>query len=331
MCSEIHVKNKRGLAEDFIGWVSDDGNLKVVALYDRLNRIARFKVICEICSKDPELFPEGYFVSTKQRLTMQQKPCGCSPKYEWSKDQILLKAQRVAENKRIKIHGIAGDFHGTKSKLDCECLIDGHRWKPVAYDFTDKGTGCPKCVNVAKLSDEHMVTTCKQLCDSMNYKFIGFPCGIKNSKSRFEYECPTHGIRNVSYQDFVNGKRRCKECYKESNNSNGNGFFPKKAQEQDFLYVLNFNDEFLKVGRSFDVKDRIDNLGMPSVSGMKNIKKFRVYTATHREIYNYEQKILNKLRPQYQHFCDWTTEALLMESLDDLNKLLNDCNFIRVL
>ena len=53
--------------------------------------------------------------------------------------------------------------------------------------------------------------------------------------------------------------------------TNGNGFYPERAEEQDFLYVLNFDDKFIKVGRSFDVDERIKDLKKPSVSGIKNI------------------------------------------------------------
>lgn len=163
----------------------------------------------------------------------------------------------------------------------------------------------------------------------MNYEVIGFPNGYKNNRSRFEYICPKHGKQSVKYTNFVNNGTRCGGCWKES--GNGNGYFPERAEEQDFLYVLNFNDQFIKIGRSFDVDSRIDNLKTPSVSGIENINKFRIFTATHQEIYNYEQEILNELRPKYQYFCDWTTETLINESLPDLNKILDECQFNRIL
>ena len=49
----------------------------------------------------------------------------------------------------------------------------------------------------------------------MNYNVIGFVDGYKNQKSRFEYECPKHGVQNVGYNDFINKNTRCPCCWKE--------------------------------------------------------------------------------------------------------------------
>ena len=52
-------------AEDFVGWKSPDGKLEVIGIAGKQGRITTFKVTCTECSKDPELFPDGYFVSLK--------------------------------------------------------------------------------------------------------------------------------------------------------------------------------------------------------------------------------------------------------------------------
>ena len=63
------VENKKKIekAEDFIGWKSEDGKLEVIGIVKK-SKHTTFKVTCTECSKDKELFPDGYFVSTKSNL-----------------------------------------------------------------------------------------------------------------------------------------------------------------------------------------------------------------------------------------------------------------------
>lgn len=95
----VTIKKKQQKAEDFIGWKSKDNNLEVTGIvgrYDGGN--ATFKVTCKICSQDPELFPLGYFISTRQALEDGGKPCGVltvldgrtGKSYCGSKDLLVL-------------------------------------------------------------------------------------------------------------------------------------------------------------------------------------------------------------------------------------------------
>ena len=63
---------------------------------------------------------------------------------------------------------------------------------------------------------------------------------------------------------------------------------------------------------------------IPSVSGIKNITKLRIFTATHQEIYDYEQELHNELRERnFQHYVDWSTECFENDCQFILNKLLD--------
>ena len=103
--------------------------------------------------------------------------------------------------------------------------------------------------------------------------------------------------------------RRCGGCARDENirrlreDGNGNGYYPERKDETDFLYVLSFNNQFIKVGRSFDIDERIKGLKKPSESGIKKIYKLRIFTATHQEIYDYEQELHSELRERnFQHY-----------------------------
>jgi hypothetical protein len=326
-------------SEDFIGWKSDDGLLEVVGIHGRTgkkNNVTTFKVICHKCKKDKELFPDGYFVTVKQHLINGQKPCGCSKSPKWTKEQYLILARRTAKGRFI-VHSFSEEFRGSNTKLNLECLIDGRKWTASISNIINNGSGCQMCkarmLGYDKRNDEQEVLSkCKTICKVEGYEHIGFVDGYKNNQSLFEYKCPTHGIQNVSYTNFISG-RRCKLCWKERQKDlgNGNGYYPDRKDEIDYLYVLSFNDEFIKVGRSFDVERRISKNELQKESGVSNIIKIRILTGTHREIYDLEQELHSELRERnFQHHVDWSTECFTSDSLPFLKMLLDKCGLEEV-
>lgn len=339
----VENKNKREKPENFIGWKSEDGKLEVIGIAGKQGTKALYKVTCTECSKDPELFPDGHFVSTKGNLVRGKKPCGCSNKPKWVDWRYLILARRAGEKRNFVVHGFAEEFKNAHTKLNLECLKDGHKWTASIDSITNSGYGCPKCKGVnseaQKKTPEHVaLQKCIDICKEMNYDVIGFVDGYKGAnKTRFEYTCKIHGKQNVSYNDFVNMGSRCSGCWKDiqpeiiRDNGNGNGYYPERKDEQDFLYVLNFNNKFIKVGRSFDVDERIKGLKYKSGVPKNKIHKLRIFTATHQEIYDYEQELHNELRARnFQHYVSWSTECFENDSLFVLNKMLDECGLEEV-
>lgn len=285
------MKKKREKPEDFIGWKSPDGKLEVVGIIEK-SKHTTFKVTCTECSKDKALFPDGYFVSQKGDLVRGRKPCGCSKKPEWFDWQYLILA-------RIN-------------------------------DIINIGNGCPKCAGNARPTEQEALQKCVDICKEMDYNAVGFVDGYKGAhKTRFEYICKIHGKQNASYHDFVNGGRRCGVCAKDL--GNGNGYYPERKDETDFLYILNFNGKFIKVGRSFDVNERLKDLRTLSKTPIKKIHKLRIFTATHQEVYDLEQELHSELRERnFQHYVDWSTECFENDSQFILNKLLDNCGLTEI-
>lgn len=315
-------------AKQFIGWKSEDGKLEIIGIAGKQGRITTFKVTCTECSKDPELFPDGYFVSAKGELIKGSKPCGCGRNVRWKDWQYLILARRVAKDRFI-VHGFSGEFKNTYTKLNLECLKDGHKWT-ASINNVMKGRGCSKCAGVYKPKEQEALQKCINICKENNYDVVGFLDGYKNNKlSRFEYICKIHGKQNVSYNDFVNHGTRCGGCAMDL--GNGNGYYPERKDEVDFLYILNFNDKFIKVGRSFDVNERIKGLRTASKIPKKKIHKLRIFTATHQKIYDYEQELHTELRERnFQHHVDWSTECFENDCQFILNNLLDSCGLEEV-
>lgn len=86
--------------EDFVGEIFNNGKLRVIGIHGKGNRYQTlYRVTCTECSKDPELFPEGYFISTKGNLLKGQIPCGCAKSPRWEGWQWLIRARRAAEGR----------------------------------------------------------------------------------------------------------------------------------------------------------------------------------------------------------------------------------------
>jgi len=229
-------KRKTEKAEDFVGWISPDGKLKVVGIIEK-SRHTKFKVECSECSKDRELFPNGYFSSTKSNLLGGGKPCGCARCTKWKDWQFLILAKRVGEKKNFIVHGFSEDFHGTSTKVTVECIKDGYIWKAPLTNLLSYKSGCKKCSKKYTPTEQEATNTCIMLCKEINYKFIGFTDGYKTVYSKFEYLCPKHGKHKTSYTKFVKSNNRCPDCAKET--TSFNGYFLNRDDKQDFLYVLN--------------------------------------------------------------------------------------------
>lgn len=318
-------KKKPQKAEDFIGWVSPDGKLKVIGIIEK-SKHTKYKVECSECSKDKELFPDGYFVGYKNNLLSGQKPCGCSKQTKWKSWQYLILARRVGEKKDFIVHGFMGEYKGNNSKLQIECVKDGYRWNACLTNLLSYKSGCKKCSNRYTPTKQEALEQCISICTEMKYEFVGFPNDYKNVYSRFEYICPTHGLQNVGYTKFVKSGNRCGDCARDL--SCFNGYFSERAEEQDYLYILNFDNKFIKIGRAFDVTDRIKRLKNLSKIPIDKIYKLKIFTSSHQEVYDYEQEILKNLRILgFQYYVNWTNECFENECLSYLNKMLDLCEF----
>lgn len=328
-------ESRREKAEDFIGWKSEDGKLEVIEMLPRIPyKNVAYKVTCTECSKDPELFPDGYFISTKSNLRKGVKPCGCSNKPKWEDWQYLIITRRIGEKRGFIVHGFAEEFKNHKTKLNLECIKEHCNWKTSVNCIMNK-QGCPKCKNTTlseqkKIPENIALERCIRICNEMGYTPIGFVEGYERAvKTKFKYVCKTHGEQVVTYNKFVNSGNRCPKCAKDIRKQYASGFYgyyPERKEEQDYLYILNFNDKFIKVGRSFDVDERIKKLR--SESKIKKIYKLRIFTATHQEIYDFEQELHNELRERnFQHYVGWSMECFENDCQYVLNKLL-DSNLV---
>lgn len=245
------------IVDDFIGQTSKDGKLKVIGVAGRYGSHLKYKVTCEICTPDTELFPDGYFTITKGHFLNDRKPCGCSESPKWTKEQVLINAKREGDKKCFIVHGFAEPFKGRDTKLDCECKIDGCKWNPPAGSVITCGKGCPDCGKRSRISkrtlpEDTALKSCIDICKQEGYTPVGFVDGYTNARnSYFHYICPKHGPHSIVYYSFVNRGSRCPSCAESGYDRNKPGR----------VYLTKWNNDnvsFLKFGiTNFELNKRI--------------------------------------------------------------------------
>lgn len=139
----------------------------------------------------------------------------------------------------------------------------------------------------------------KGICKERNHNFIRWVDKTKTtSHCRFEWSCEFGHICEMSVDNYRRGKG-CKHCAV----STGNGYFPSRRDEDDYLYVMKINEDntnpknYFKVGRSFNPERRSKELkGEVNRKDERNMDFYPVIylKGSHGKIYNLEQKIHKK-------------------------------------
>lgn len=124
----------------------DSGQLKVVGWCGRRATKKLYILKCMECSKDPELFGEGYFVSIKNSLiNIKAIPCGCAVYPKWSKEQYELLCIRKATEVTCDFIGFTGEWNGAYTTAEFYCAVHD-KWESTISNFTNyQRLGCPRC------------------------------------------------------------------------------------------------------------------------------------------------------------------------------------------
>lgn len=207
---------KKNKPEDFVGWCSQDGKLTVIGIADQKTKtgLKLYKVICSICSKDLELYPDGYFIATKNNLLKGSVPCGCSVRQIKTAKQMLILSQRANKTSDFDVISQSGEYKGNMTKFMCICKNNSqHKWSPSFASLVNAGiAGCPYCNGKHNYTEDEAKEKCVAICKENSYEFIGFPSGYKNNLSLLNYDCSLHGRQEVRFHNFVTVGNRCPKC-----------------------------------------------------------------------------------------------------------------------
>ena len=293
-----------------LGWKCPNKNISIVG-YTSTGDRRDYHVVCSICSKDKELFPFDYFISQKPRLLKGILPCGCSERYRYTYEQYLIRLKRVIPDHYI-ILKMYSEFRGNLTILEVKCLLDNKTFYPTINSFLS-GSGCPLCGGNALPDENTLLLQCNDAAIRHGYIPVGFKKdGIFNNKTKYSYFCKSHGVQHVRPYYLINNLSKCPDCKREI--IPYFGYYDLLKEKNDFLYILNFNDEYIKIGRSFDVARRIADLKLKSKC--TNISCIALYSGLHWQVWDIEQQCHKHLRLLgYEHLESlWTNETFCFES-----------------
>lgn len=208
---------------------SKNENLKLLGWSGKNKCNAKYYIFhCSICEKRPELFGEGYFRSLKGKITSGGMPCGCSTKYEWSKEQYRVLCKEKARNLGFAFIDFKDEWLHQNTKIYLLCCEHGIWDTCTIANLLLRESGCPKCGiertrrSMLKPDEEMIASFFASGAFHLDTKF--WRSDRKSSQGRPVYwwlycpDCNSEG--EATSVDLQNGKRPCscsknrqQECY----------------------------------------------------------------------------------------------------------------------
>lgn len=216
------IDNVYGLQQD--DWscqrptFGEEGQLEVVGWSGEQGRGSKLYILkCCECSKDSELFGEGYFKSQKGGLIRGMIPCGCSKSYRRTEKQWEIICKRVVSDRDLEFIGFEGEWKNSNTKVRILCKKHGPWDTGTITSTVNGGCGCPKC------HVENIWRTSIKPDDVMIASFFDSGCfhpdtkfwrserrGYRGHKTFWFMHCPDCGITGEAFSGHLQrGTRPC--------------------------------------------------------------------------------------------------------------------------
>ncbi|MBU3186666.1 hypothetical protein [Clostridium estertheticum] len=119
-------------------------------------------------------------------------------------EEVINKVKVI--NPNIKI--LSKEYINISTKLECECLIDGHRWGVSLNAISSKGRGCPVCGGSIRLTIEDVKENISIISPSVEILSNIY----KNAGTDLQCKCKIDGyIWTTTYRSLRAGKG-CPKC-----------------------------------------------------------------------------------------------------------------------
>ena len=213
--------------------------------------------------------------------------------------------------------------------------VKGRLWEiicPVCKedDYTTKG-GCSYTfeADIGSLKKGHLSCRCSRnhkwtkaermyqittICNEVGGSFENYNPIRNLGKERFTFICKEDHRSCTSVDNFFHKRGKCRICA-DLVRRTGNGYYEGRVLENDTLYIVKFPSGYIKVGRSFRIKQRMKELRRlsketPEVIGL--------YTGIHAEVYKFEQDLHKYLKSKMfnENTPDWSTELFSINALE---------------
>lgn len=161
-----------------------------------------------------------------------------------------------------------------------------------------KGRVSCRCSKSVRWKKEHIEFQISQLLIKESHCIdFSWVTPYNNKKSKFHWSCIQGHSCTTSVTKFLNGKQRCDSCAREDGKW---GYYTYRQEEEDNLYLLQLcskdvnnsvTESFIKLGRTFDIKDRLARLrrcyAVELIASNKGL---------HKDVFLLEQEYLKSLR-----------------------------------
>lgn len=327
---------------DFLDRGSQDPSLRYERIADKTKTplqevMQRIRKYCKEAGTTFKGFPDGY-INSKSRITfvcqkghVRNTKVDCFDKSvckTCKTDKTLdtkAKGKKVIAEEKIKGE-LDGLFLGWVDNNKRFKTTDHFRWRckknhycETSYAaFKQKGVGCRKCNNGrVMITEQNLLQKLLPLIESEGGKFLCWEGTYTGMTSKFRWLCK-NGHQTTPYVNhYIHKGTRCCKC------ARGNyGYYSSREQEKDYLYVIQFNSDYIKVGRSFEPSRRVGEL--IDDSGIVDLKALHLYTGTHEKVFEFEQYCHDKLEIEgyYHSESEWTIETFHKESYDSILNLV---------
>jgi hypothetical protein len=250
----------------------EEGQIEVVGWSGKYGTHKLYILKCNKCSKDSELFGEGYFRSTKGNLVnLISTPCGCGKGVQWSQEQFSVLCGRKAEEIGYKFLGFEGEWKGVYTKIKMSCEKHGEWSSGVVHTLINKAAGCLGC-QVAAIREAHIKPD-----ELMVGSFLASKAFHPDTKFWRSGRLTRDG-------KAVYWHISCPECGEDGESTGGNlqkGQRPcacsKQRQRECYInWIVDDNDEVvaIKFGVARDSKQRIKSQNRQSIYEIHN---YQVY------------------------------------------------------
>lgn len=176
-------------------------NIEIIGEFQRVRE--KIKCRCKVCDYVWDGIPSGL---------LSGRGCPrCGGNWRKTHEEYVEQVKNI--NNKVKV---IGRYNKDNDKIECECLICGFKWSPMAGSLI-QGHGCPKCAKkrIAKKfgrSHEQFVKELKQKNKKIRVlgKYI-------NARTKIECECLVcHHIWFANPDTLINRGSGCPKCAKKS-------------------------------------------------------------------------------------------------------------------
>jgi hypothetical protein len=220
----------------------------------------------------------GHIWKSNHKSVLLTTPCPvCSLNKKHTLETAIKRVFNI--NKNIKI--LSKEYLNVRSRVKCECLIDGNVWE-TSWNSLFNGGGCKKCMRKT-LSDKfsYDINIIKSMLLSINKNIVILSGVYKNAKSKLLCKCLIDGHEwSARWNDLQSGQG-CPECKR---NKLTGGWYNTTIAERKKEEMLN-KSAVLYVIECYDEFEKFYKIGMTKTSIFKRFRK------NSRLPYNYDVKI----------------------------------------